>query len=55
MVAYDDMAVEKFKSGKGEDEDNEWQDDEPIARGSPATMPHDGACSVNTIQSTSSM
>ena len=36
MVAYDDMAVEKFKSGKGEDEDNEWQDDEPIARGIPS-------------------
>ena len=49
------MAVETFKGGKGEDEDNEWQDDKPRASGSLATVLDDSACSVNTIQSTSSL
>jgi len=54
-VAYDDMAVETFESGKGADEDNEWQDDEPRASGSLATVIDDGGGSMNTIQSTSSL
>ena len=28
-VAYDDMAVETFEGGKGKDDENEWQDNEP--------------------------
>ena len=35
-VAYDDMAVKTFEGGKGEDDENELQDDEPRASGSPA-------------------
>ena len=52
-VAYNGMAVETFEGGKGEGEDKEWQDDEPRASESLATVLDDGACSVNMIQSTS--
>ena len=54
-VAYNDMAVETFEGGKDEGEDNEWQDDKPRACGSLAMLLDDGACSVNMIQSTSSL
>jgi hypothetical protein len=54
-VAYDDMAVETFEGGKGEDDENEWHDDEPRASGSPATVLDDGDCSVNKIHSISSV